>query len=79
MATPEIALPQAGTARRTLRWLFPVALLAVLLAAALAGWLYYKATTALPQLDGSLSVPGLSAPVAVTRDQHGVPTIEAAN
>ena len=79
MATPEIALPQAGTARRTLRWLFALAVLLVLLAAALAGGLYYKATTALPQLDGSLNLAGLSAPVAVTRDEHGVPTIEAAN
>src|SRR5690242_10641916 len=79
MATPEIALPQARTARRTLRWLFALAVLLVLLAAALAGGLYYKATTALPQLDGSLNLAGLSAPVAVTRDEHGVPTIEAAN
>jgi penicillin amidase len=79
MATPEIALPQAGTARRTLRWLFALAVLVLLLAAALGGWLFYKATTALPQLDGSLNVTGLSAPVAVTRDDHGVPTIEAAN
>lgn len=79
MATPQIAPPQSGSARRTLRWLVPVALLAVLLAAALGGWLYYTATTALPQLDGSLNVAGLSAPVAVTRDEHGVPTIEAAN
>ena len=79
MATPEIALPQSATPRRSLRWLLPLALLAVLLAAALGGWLYYTATTALPQLDGSLNVAGLSAPVAVTRDEHGVPTIEAAN
>ncbi|HEV2118261.1 MAG TPA: penicillin acylase family protein [Terriglobales bacterium] len=79
MATPEIAPPQTGTARRALRWLIPLAVLIVLLAAGLGGWLYYTATTALPQLDGSLQVEGLSAPVAVTRDGQGVPTIEAAN
>jgi penicillin amidase len=35
------------------------------------------ARSALPQLDGRLQVNGLSAPVTVTRDGHGVPTIEA--
>jgi penicillin amidase len=30
-------------------------------------------------LDGTLAVPGLSARVTVTRDAHGVPTIDAAN
>jgi penicillin G amidase len=79
MATPEIAVSPTATARRALRWLISVAVLVVLLAAVLGGWLYYTATTALPQLDGSLNVEGLSAAVAVTRDSHGVPTIEAAN
>ena len=32
----------------------------------------------LPQLDGSVKVPGISAKVRVIRDEHGVPTIEAA-
>jgi len=31
----------------------------------------------LPPLDGTISVTGLSAPVSVTRDRQGVPTIEA--
>ena len=31
----------------------------------------------LPALDGTISVSGLSAPVSVTRDRQGVPTIEA--
>lgn len=61
---------------RTLLWL----LLAVLLIfAALAAYAYHVAHSALPQLDGQLPVAGLSAVVAATRDQHGVPTIEAAN
>jgi len=51
-------------------------LLAILGAAA---WLYSLAHSALPQLDGQLQVQGLSAPVTVTRDGRGVPTIEAAN
>ena len=42
-------------------------------------WLYSVARWALPQLDGTLNVAGISAPVAVTRDAHGAPTIDAAN
>ncbi len=53
-----------------------VILLAVL---ALCGWLYSLAHSALPQLDGTLQVRGLSAPVTVIRDAHGIPVIQAAN
>jgi penicillin amidase len=41
-------------------------------------WLYWIAHSALPQLDGSVSVPGISSKVRVVRDGQGVPTIEAA-
>jgi penicillin amidase len=41
-------------------------------------WLYWIARSPLPQLDGSVSVPGISSKVRVLRDEHGVPTIEAA-
>ncbi len=56
-------------------------LLALLLLAACAGvlWLRAAARAALPQLDGDLHVAGLTAPVTVRRDAHGVPHIEAAN
>ena len=37
------------------------------------------AHSALPPLDGTIAVAGLSAPVSVTRDRHGIPVIEAAN
>ena len=60
---------------RVLLWLLLALLL--LLAGAL-GYAYYVANAALPQLDGPLHVAGLSAPVTVIRDSHGVPTIEAA-
>jgi penicillin amidase len=57
------------------------ALLVLLLVSAVAGlvWLRSAALAALPVLDGGLRVTGLSAPVTVRRDGHGVPHIEAAN
>jgi penicillin G amidase len=42
-------------------------------------WFSYIGHQALPELDGSLSVPGLTSQVRVARDGHGFPTIEAAN
>jgi penicillin amidase len=79
MATPELAPSRPSPARRLLRWLALVVVLALLLLAAGGAWLYHAARAALPQLDGTLAVAGLSAPVTVTRDGHGVPTIEAAS
>jgi penicillin amidase len=40
-------------------------------------WLRSAAKDALPTLDGDLHLAGLSAPVIVRRDAHGVPHIEA--
>jgi len=51
----------------------------LLLTLAVLLWGYLIIRSALPQLDGKLHVIGLSAPVTVTRDPHGVPTIEASN
>ena len=42
-------------------------------------WAYSIARSALPELDGTLKVHGLSARVTVIRDEHGVPTIDAAS
>ena len=56
-------------------------LLAVLLIAAGVGVILLRSAekAALPALDGDLHLAGLSAPVTVRRDAHGVPHIEAAN
>jgi penicillin G amidase len=73
--------PLSSTPRRHSRRRFVgLLLLSLLLVAMLgtAGWCYLVARRALPQLDGSVPVPGLSAPVTVIRDARGVPTIEAA-
>ena len=65
-------------------WLF-TGLLGVVLLTSAAGlvWLRAAEKTALPVLDGELHInsnrsTGISAPVTVRRDGHGVPHIEAA-
>lgn len=60
--------------RRLLLRLF-IALLIIL--AGVGAYAFYLAHSALPQLDGRIQVKGLSAPALVTRDRHGVPTIDA--
>jgi penicillin amidase len=73
----EIRAPAArrSSVLRIVLWLFLVVLL---LLGGAAGYAYYIAHSALPQLDGQLQLAGLNGPVSVTRDTHGVPTIEAA-
>ncbi len=77
------ATPQAR--RRGLRWMRmlvrgSVALLALLIVLGAAGVLWLRSVTkaALPALDGDVHLAGLSAPVVVRRDEHGVPHIDAA-
>jgi penicillin G amidase len=60
---------------RILLW---VLLAALALLAGVAGYVYHVARAALPQLDGRVQVGGLSGAVTVTRDGHGVPTLDAA-
>src|SRR5215469_10106613 len=58
--------------------LIPVLLIAVLVAFfAARHWAQQAMLDALPQVDGSLQLAGLSAPVTVQRDGHGVPHIRA--
>ena len=61
-----------------LRILYYAVCLFLVAAIAAVGWVYWIAHSALPQLDGSVAVPGISSKVRVVRDGHGVPTIEAA-
>jgi penicillin amidase len=71
-----VSTPRRSLAARIFYWLV---LLVLVLITAVMGGAYFIARSALPQLDGKLAVNGLSAPVKVTRDIHGVPAIEAAN
>src|SRR5258707_1189253 len=64
------------------RWPRFLAWFLILLLLILAGvliWSYGIARTALPPLDGTLKVAGLASRVTITRDAHGVPTIDAAS
>jgi len=73
----EISPPQSRRSPviRILLWLL---LVVVAILACVVAYAWHVARAALPQLDGRLQVSGLTAPVTVTRDSHGVPAIEAA-
>ena len=75
---PEVSRSEVRRRNPVLRILYYAVCL--LLVALIIGlwWLYWIARRPLPQLDGSISVSGISAKVRVVRDEHGVPTIEAA-
>jgi penicillin G amidase len=75
LTVTSVPVSRRPTGVRIFLWLLLVLALLVLSAVA---FLYFVARSALPQLDGTLAVKGLSAPVKVTRDSHGVPAIEAA-
>jgi penicillin amidase len=81
MSMSTVADISAPTSRRSpvlrvMLWLV-LGILVILVAG--LGYAYFAVHSALPQLDGRLRLNGLSATVTVTRDSHGVPTIEAGN
>jgi penicillin amidase len=77
-ALPEISPSKVHRRKPAVRVLYYV--VCALLVALIVGvtWLYWIARLPLPRLDGSVSVPGISSPVRVVRDEQGVPTMEAA-
>jgi penicillin amidase len=52
-----------------------LALVALVIVVGVGGYFWLR--TSLPQVDGSVTVAGLSAPVEIARDDRGVPTINA--
>ena len=74
ISMPGTAIRGRNRWPRVAGWLL-VFLFLLVLAALISGYLI--ARSALPQLDGQMQIAGLSAPVTVTRDSHGLPTIEA--
>jgi penicillin amidase len=82
----DTATAAASGAPRRRRWLRIVGILLVLLVVAAAGFFFYERYSVgkemrdnLPQLDGALTVYGVTAPVTVARDAHGVPHIHASS
>jgi penicillin amidase len=75
VAPPLPEIRQRNPALRILYYAVCVLLIAIIAA---VWWLYSIARSPLPQLDGSIAVPGVSSKVRVVRDERGVPTIEAA-
>jgi len=78
LKTFAAAAPVVRRRFRIWRILGRVLVIILFLALAAVVWLTTIARSALPELDGAISVPGISGPVSVIRDGHGVPTIEAA-
>jgi penicillin G amidase len=82
---PDTPLTANETRRRLLFRRILFILIAFLLLLAVTGflsaryWLRQSLVTSLPQLDGSIAIPALSAPVTIQRDAHGVPHIRAAS
>ena len=73
----------ARSARRPLqtvtKGLLGLALVVCVTVLGMVLYLRHQMHVSLPQIDGSLRVSGLSAAVTVTRDEHGIPAIHAAN
>ena len=78
MSSPTLA-PRRSRGRLVLKIIGIIALVLLVAAASTVVWFDVLAHRALPQLDGTLHVPGLSAPVTVVRDRQGMPHITAAN
>ncbi|HKJ99513.1 MAG TPA: penicillin acylase family protein [Desulfotignum sp.] len=61
------------------RWIYSVIAIVLVLGIGAGIFLNHLKTAALPVIDGNLPVDGLTAPVTVYRDAHGVPSITAEN
>lgn len=83
MATSTVAASSPKSRSKALRvtlWsVLSLLFLGVVLIAGTFIWFYRIAHASLPQLDGSVSVPGLQGSVDVVRDAHGVPHITASS
>lgn len=65
---------------RFIKGLLLFVLVVVVIVAVVAGGSYlYLTRRAFPQIDGTLQIPGLRAPVTIIRDKNGIPHIYAGN
>lgn len=80
MASPTIHPYRPRSAGKILTLILLVSVLLVVFGiAGYAWWFHHTALASLPQVDGTLQVKGLSAPVTVIRDRQGMPHITAQN
>src|SRR5215831_5255203 len=81
MSTSTVASPagRRSGGQIIFRIVFSLVLLAVLLAGFSCIWFYRATHQPMAQLDGTIALAGLKAPVTVVRDIHGVPHITAAS
>lgn len=63
----------------TVKWLRGMLAAVLLLVVALVAAIGTYRALVLPKTEGELKVSGLSAPVSIVRDEHGIPTIRAQN
>jgi penicillin G amidase len=77
--SPQTLKPMSSGRRSFLRATALILILLIIGAAGGCYWFYSAAKRSLPQLDGTIALFGLKAPVTVLRDGHGVPTIQASS
>jgi penicillin amidase len=77
--TPAAGAREGRPRRRWRRWLGAAALALVALALAGLAAIYGVLWSSLPRTAGTIEVPGLAAPVSVSRDAYAIPHIEAAS
>src|SRR5215470_17202511 len=78
-AQTDLSVESASSRSRIWRILGAVCASLLLIPVVGIAWFLSIARSALPELDGALPVSGIAAPVSVTRDAHGIPTIESAS
>jgi penicillin amidase len=81
MATPTLsATPKKRNTTKRVLWITASVLLVIAVALGTGvAWFHHAAVASLPQLDGEIKLKGLTGPVTVIRDQHGVPHITASS
>ncbi|PYY14896.1 MAG: penicillin acylase family protein, partial [Acidobacteria bacterium] len=79
MATTTLAPPKKQAQSIILRSLVTFGTLLGVAIMGVALWIYAIGRSELPQVDGTITVAGLSGPVSVLRDKLGVPHIRAAS
>jgi len=78
MATPTVsASPRSSNARVALRVVVFLLIVALAVFLGFDFWFYHAVRCAMPRVDGTVKLAGLSQPVTVRRDALGVPTITA--